>query len=543
MPEMASLLRQAGLGLVFAAAYIAVYRLTDFLTYSDIRVSPWNPETGLTMAIGAHWGIWGAVITIVTRFAAVLVSKTVFIPAVDIPATIVHAIVYAMPIYLLRRSRYFASKQMLAQVGLIAGAGLAGSIFAAAMQVLFLSFVIGFRVEWVLPTIATKAVGDFIGIVTVAPLFVLPGQPAQIITLLRDNLLAALTSLIATAAISYFVFAFDAIDDFKFFYLIFFPVVALAIARGISAAILAILASDVCMMTIVYFQEVSVSFATELQFLMASLAVTGLVLGAVVSDRRRLQNELLESHAQLQSSQSALLQASRRSLVSEMAGALSHELSQPLSSARNYIRAIDRLLREKRSQKKQIRGLIDDAVLQIDGASNLIRETISFLQKGDAAHSVVDALSIIEQCQKMLESELKATRVNLKISRVPGKLPVIANRTHIQQVLLNLLRNSLDAVVTVEGRERAISITAFHSAEPGFAEFAVADMGDGIPENVQPVIFMPFNSTKPGGIGLGLPLCKSIVTTHGGKLWLAHSTPKGTEFRFTLRMPLGAGAK
>jgi signal transduction histidine kinase len=529
--------RQAGLALCFVAAYIVVYRLTDFLTYSDLRVSPWNPETGLTMAAGAYWGPLGALLSIGARFIAVLISKSVFIPSLDIPATIIHAIVYAMPMYLLRRTRYLEKPSMLVHVGLLAGAGLAGSIVAAALQVFLLSFIIGFRVEWVLPAIATKAIGDFIGVVTVAPLFVLPRQPRETIALLRGNPAGVLAAFIVIAAISYFVFALDAVDDFKFFYLIFFPVVGFALAKGTGAAVLAILASDISAMAIVFFREVSVSTATELQFLMASLAVTGLVLGAVVSDRRRLQQELLESHLQLQSSQSALLQASRRSLVSEMAGALSHELSQPLASARNYIRAVERLLRQKRTDKKQIKELIDDAVTQIDGASDLVRETLSFLQRGDAAQGVVDALTIVDQCQKLIESELKTAGIHLTVTKIKGELPVIANRTQIQQVLLNLLRNSMDAVIASGRPDRRISISAACSAQPGFAELAVSDNGVGIPENLQPLIFMPFNSSKPGGLGLGLPLCKNIVTAHGGKIWLKQSDPGRTEFRFTLRIP------
>ncbi|NJM31146.1 MAG: hypothetical protein HC855_14580, partial [Rhizobiales bacterium] len=204
----------------FVLVYVLIYWLTDFLTYSDIRVSPWNPETGLTMAAGAHWGPWGALLATLARLCALTINKAVFIPTLDIPAAIVHTLVFALPIYAARRKKLLETSHQLRLVGTILVLGLLGSVFAAAFQVFLLSFVIGFQVEWILPTITTKAVGDFIGIVTVAPLFILPQHPARIVTLLAMRPFASMAALAIIGAVSYFVFALEAVDDFKFFYVI-----------------------------------------------------------------------------------------------------------------------------------------------------------------------------------------------------------------------------------------------------------------------------------------------------------------------------------
>jgi two-component system sensor kinase FixL len=260
-----------------------------------------------------------------------------------------------------------------------------------------------------------------------------------------------------------------------------------------------------------------------------------LILGSVVSERSRLSSELIKSHDKLRESQSALIQASRVSLVSEMATALAHELNQPLSSVRNYVRAIQRMLERPRVDRERVRDVIGQAVVQIDSASSLIQQTRRFLRRGEVHLERADLRQIIMMSIELVRPELRRTSIILKTD-LPDYIPAVsANAIQIQQVIVNLLRNARDSIVDSASDLREIRISASTRGRPGFVEVAVSDSGPGIADEIRPRLFRPFQSSKPEGLGLGLSLCSSIVSAHGGELWLDEQVNGRTRFIFTLK--------
>jgi two-component system sensor kinase FixL len=267
---------------------------------------------------------------------------------------------------------------------------------------------------------------------------------------------------------------------------------------------------------------------------MITLSGTGLVLGATVSERQRVVAQLDETYRHLQESQSALYQASRVSLASEMAASLAHDLNQPLTSARNFIRTIRRKLDARRLDRAALVTNIDAAVQQVDAAAALIRATRTFLERGDVHRESTNLEIILRETTALTSTELERSGVVLSRDGDRAIPPVMANPTQIQQVLINLIRNAKEAIVEANPTKRQVSLSVSAKSRPGFVEITVDDTGPGIPESMRPLLFNPVRSAKPEGLGLGLALCKTIVTAHGGELWLASKEGHGARFCFTL---------
>jgi signal transduction histidine kinase len=142
---------------------------------------------------------------------------------------------------------------------------------------------------------------------------------------------------------------------------------------------------------------------------------------------------------------------------------------------------------------------------------------------------------LLEQCKRMVDAELRRSGISIRIGTSPDLPPVLGNRTQIQQVILNLIRNGTDSINASGRGDGSIRIGAAFDAKSGTVKVSVRDNGPGVPEESRAMLFMPLNSTKAGGLGLGLSLCRSILLAHGGDIWLASTGPTGAVFMFTLK--------
>jgi two-component system, LuxR family, sensor kinase FixL len=415
---------------------------------------------------------------------------------------------------------------------LIASVGV--TLIYALLRLVVLWQSVGIEPAYLLSYTATLSIGNLIAMVTLIPFVLAAGgvsawknyflRWAGIQWILLGSLMIA----------SFLVFGISEVDQFKFFYLVFVPVIAFAVKDGLRGAALSIFLSDAVMLFILYWRTYEASTVAELQFLMLSLSATGLFLGAAVSDRERAVEQLAETHLNLQESQSALLQASRLSLASEIAAALAHELNQPLSSIRNYVRAVKRRLASGDADAGAVHSDIDAAVVQVDAAAALLRSTRRFLERGGAHQERFDLGTVVHSSLALMEPELRKAGIDLNIHGPLPNCTVRCNEVQIQQVILNLLRNAKDAMTMAGKRRGKIVVSISLVNRPGFAEVSVSDQGPGVPPELQPILFQPLKSAKPDGLGLGLSLCSSIVRSHGGELWLAGSSPDGATFVFTL---------
>jgi len=243
--------------------------------------------------------------------------------------------------------------------------------------------------------------------------------------------------------------------------------------------------------------------------------------------------ERQKTEARLQELQTELVHISRLTAMGEMASALAHELNQPLSAIANYLKGAKRLL-EGRSddETRMVCGAMDKAAEQSLRAGQIIRRLRDFVARGESERRVESINKLIEEASALALVGAKEHGVRVRLQIDPTHDLILADKVQIQQVLLNLLRNALEAMTQSERRELIVSTSP---SDRGMVEVAVADTGLGISPEVAPQLFQPFVTTKPQGMGVGLSISRTIIESHGGRIWNEPNPGGGAIFKFTLR--------
>jgi len=236
----------------------------------------------------------------------------------------------------------------------------------------------------------------------------------------------------------------------------------------------------------------------------------------------------------MQELQSELLHVSRLSDVGQMASALAHELNQPLAAIVNYVQAMRRLLQASNlALPPRVIETMDKTVAQAARAGEIIQHLRSFIRKGESERHSEDLNKVVEEATALGLVGAKESGIKVSVGLSPAAMPVFIDKVQIQQVVFNLIRNSVEALPESTLRELSVSTAR---GEDGLAQVAVSDTGPGLAQKVIDQLFQPFVTTKEKGMGLGLSICRSIVEAHGGRLWATPNAPTGVTFHFTLPM-------
>ncbi len=242
--------------------------------------------------------------------------------------------------------------------------------------------------------------------------------------------------------------------------------------------------------------------------------------------------ERQENVAKLQELQAELLHVSRLLAMGEMASSLAHELNQPLAAIANYMKGCRRLLEEVEHPRRAIvQDAMDKAADQAVRAGQIIRRLRDFASRGETEKKVERVVKIVEEASALALVGAREQGVRVRQEVFPGVDLVLADRVQIQQVLVNLFRNALEAMEDTERRELSVTLSP---AADMMVEIGVADTGHGIKPEIMPKLFEPFTTSKDNGMGVGLSICKTIVEAHGGRMWVEDNPNGGTIFRFTL---------
>lgn len=265
-----------------------------------------------------------------------------------------------------------------------------------------------------------------------------------------------------------------------------------------------------------------------------------LAVGEVRSEHGRVftgfVRDLTERQAtetRLQELQSELVHMSRLSAMGEMASALAHELNQPLSAIANYLSGAKRLLERANVSEPRAGDALEKAADQALRAGEIIRRLRDFLARGEGERRVESLHKLVQEACALALVGAREHGVRVQYSLAPAVGDVLVDRVQIQQVILNLVRNAIDAMAEHPRREMTIATSL---AEDGMAMITVSDTGPGVDEAAAARLFQPFVTTKPSGMGVGLSISRTIVEAHGGRIWTEPNPGGGAIFRFTLRL-------
>lgn len=231
----------------------------------------------------------------------------------------------------------------------------------------------------------------------------------------------------------------------------------------------------------------------------------------------------------LQDLQSELLHASRLTVMGQMASTMAHELNQPLTAVTNYLEAARQVL-SGAAGTERVSDLMQRAIAQAERAGGVIRQLRQFVSKGETERRRQDLNTLVEEAMALALVGARQSGVRVTLDLDQALPSVLIDNVQIQQVVLNLVRNAVEAMEDAEPRELRITTRALGAT----AEVAVADSGPGIAPEIAPRLFQPFVSSKKNGMGLGLSICRDIVESHQGKLAASPGPEGGTVFRLTL---------
>jgi two-component system sensor kinase FixL len=242
--------------------------------------------------------------------------------------------------------------------------------------------------------------------------------------------------------------------------------------------------------------------------------------------------ERQKSERRIQDLQAELLHASRLSVMGQMASTMAHELNQPLTAVTNYLEAGRQLLATGAGSRERLGEIMEKAVAQAQRAGEVIRQLRQFVSKGETERRIESLNQLVEEALglALVGARQRGVRTSLELDHA---LPlVLVDHVQIQQVVLNLVRNAIEAMEEMELRE--LVVTTRTVPDQDLAEVIVADSGPGIAPELADRLFQPFVTTKKTGMGLGLSICREIVEAHHGRLTTMPGSPRGTVFRMTL---------
>ncbi|MFZ5691812.1 MAG: ATP-binding protein [Pseudomonadota bacterium] len=531
---------RVALGAVLLIVFVALEWLSSIHEFMSVPITPWNPGLGVVFAFMLLRGpLYGLVL-----FAGMIAAE-LFVVRTDLQWPVIAAIagiislVYGAAAIVIRRALHLdAGLYHLRDLIVLLGGGIVAAVVTSALVALLLLLDHRIALDNVLTAATPLLLGDMIGIAVMTPLtlrIVMLMQGRALLSGYSRPLALEVALYAALSCIALYVIVSGHSDSgLRFFYLLFVPVVIAAVRHGFDGACVALAVTQFALVGLMHWFGYDARAFTDMQTLMLVLTGTGLIVGAVVSERQSADRLRRLAEERLREKEAEAAQAARFSLVSGMASALAHEINQPMTAARALARSAQHLIQAEKPDLPRASGNIANAIGQIDHASDVMRRMREFLRRGRPHVSSFDVRTMIEDALTLSRPDATARGIDI-VSAIPDGLPMIhGDRIQVEQVVLNLIRNAAEAISGAGQVAGVIRISAALLAAPARIEIAVGDNGPGVPEHLADRMFEPMMTSKTEGLGLGLAISQTIIESHGGRIWLQSGRRGGTEFRFTL---------
>jgi two-component system, LuxR family, sensor kinase FixL len=366
--------------------------------------------------------------------------------------------------------------------------------------------------------------GDAVGVLVTAPLLLVAIDTEE-----RDRLMRSwrrpetAVQFVVMAATVFFVFEWAEDDPSRYFYLLFIPLIWIALRGGVGGAAVASAVVQVGVVLSARGGPMQAVALVNLQALVAALTLTGLSLGVMVDERERATEGLKRSL--------------RLAAAGEMAGAIAHEINQPLAALANYGRACQIMLDrgEGSDAHAQLGATIEKMLAESRRASEVVGRLRDLFRSGTTHLERIGLNSLLKSAQQIGDQLNASGEVAFRVEGQNAST-LLVDRLQIELVLRNLIANAFEAVAGLPPEKREVSVTA-RELEGGRVRFLVADSGPGVPASAREQLFEPFSTSKPTGLGLGLAISRAIAEAHGGSLTAAHA--RHGEFHLVLPGPSG----
>ena len=501
-----------------ALGYLSAYTLLDAVSYvfplASFGITPWNPATGLSVALIVVLGRGYVPLLFVGPLLAAIVVRGMPLPwPAELAVVGVLGAGYAAATAILSdpRVRFDPSLSSLRDLFVLLFIGVTAPAIVALGYATVLVWLGLLPSSQYAAALVHHWVGDAIGIFVVTP-FVLSWLTMP---RLPKATMETGSQVLAMAAALWAIFAYGRASEFQFFYLLFLPIIWVALRHGLEGVSAGLFLMQAGLILALHWSGQTPRDVAKFQILMLVLALTGLLLGVAISEQRRSQSRLRHH-------QEALARASRLTSLSALAAALAHELNQPLTAIGNYNRLVRDMIRSGEGNTPVALETSDKAVAQVDHAARLIRQFREFVRTGKAEMAPASPASLISETAALGKPLVEESNVELSTKTAPDLPAVLVDRLQLELVLLNLISNSVEAI-SQSGRDAGrIALEARSSTDSGYVDFLVLDNGPGFGPDILNGGATPFTTTKPEGTGIGLTLSRTIVERHGGQLTLGN---------------------
>lgn len=489
----------------FVVAYLALDAASFIHPMHGLNITPWNPAPALGLVFLLRRGAVGRWVLICTVVLSELLVR-------GVPqawwASLLSALVLAagyISLGELLRKRLLPSSLLDDRVSLLKWLlPIAVGTFSISLIYLSSLRLLGLlpAADW-LTAVIQFWVGDGVGIAVAMPLFWwLSSERGVMLLKSAIRQWETLGYVVLSFVVLWVAFHVGGQSGFKLFYLLFFPIVWASARQGMAGAIISASLLQLEVVAAVQVFDYDLVPLAELQMLSLAMALVGFYIGAVVDEQRRTSEELK--------------QTLRLAAAGEMAGALAHELNQPLTALDAYATAC-RMLMDKGDSGERLNSAISGMLKESERAGNVVRRLRDFFRTGATTLEVVSLVAIVEQATVYYLEKARKQGIEFQITPVPA-VSLLVDRLQLEVVLRNLLANAFDAALAGQRIPRAVSLSVI--SLPGErVQISVTDSGNGLSSDEVNQLFKPFQSTKSSGLGLGLVISKSIVETHGGTLW------------------------